>query len=143
MTSYDQRPFTRADLPQLIALVSHNASNRLPGSSYLLNSDILWRLPGSDPKANIRLWYDHKTLAAFAWFEPGATLSFDIDVTLQDQTSLTSDILHWFELRTSQFPAYLPWTLDLTSMEDWQVALSEGKHQLISDQYHLQVISLE
>ncbi len=35
-----------------------------------MTNDVAWRLPGSTPERNLRLWYDDAGLAGYAWFEP-------------------------------------------------------------------------
>ena len=58
MPDFASRPFRSDHLNDLLALVTLNARHRLPGASYLTNSDIAWRLPGSNAGENLRLWYD-------------------------------------------------------------------------------------
>ncbi len=66
MPDITSRPFRRDDLTDLHALVTLNTKHRWPEASYLMNSDIAWRLPGSNVKENLRLWYDDQGIAAYA-----------------------------------------------------------------------------
>ncbi len=66
------RPFAQEHLSDLLAFVSIDAGARIPGAPYLMTNDVAWRLPGSTPERNLRLWYDDAGLAGYAWFEPEA-----------------------------------------------------------------------
>ena len=56
MSEFTASAFSREKLNDLLSLVTSNAKARWPSVTYLLNSDVAWRLPGSAPKENIRLW---------------------------------------------------------------------------------------
>jgi len=118
------KPFSRELLDDLLALVSGNARARWPQVTYLLNSDVAWRLPGSAPEQNIRLWYDDLGVAAYAWFESNGPVAFDIRIDLGFDSSVCTELVYWLEERRRQFPPMFPWLLSLTSMQDWQDALS-------------------
>jgi len=74
MTAFISKPFHRGLLPELLSLVTKNALSRWPGVSYMMNSDIAWRLPDSSPGTTLRLWYDgdidnpnEDNIAGYAW----------------------------------------------------------------------------
>lgn len=148
MTSHHSRQFSRTDLPDLLSLVTRNAQARWPHVTYLMNSDIAWRLPGSGPKENIRLWYDDKGIAAFVWFEPNSPIAFDLrsdlDFNHPSCTEMCTEMLSWCEQRRLAFPAMEPWILDLKTMQDWENALAEDRHlQSSSSIRYLQMIALD
>jgi ribosomal protein S18 acetylase RimI-like enzyme len=126
--------FTRADLNDFLLLVSRCATKRWPNPSYLMTSDVAWRLPFSAPKENIKLWKDDQGLLAFAWFAPNDTLVFDIrDDRIEDADHLLERIISWASGRAEQLPAMNPWLLNLNSMTEWEEALSAGKHLQASE----------
>jgi len=141
--------FTRADLDEFLQLVSSCAIKRWPNPAYLMTSDVAWRLPFSAPKENIKLWKDDQGLRAFAWFAPNDTLVFDMKVfdmkvfdmkvfDTRDECSGDADrildgIVSWALSRAEAFPAMNPWLLNLTSMLEWEEALSSGKHLQAGD----------
>ncbi len=63
--------------------------------------DVVWMLftPGFDPHANIRLWFDGDSLAAYAWFEPPLYVDFDIWPGASSDDLLSEEILRWAEER--------------------------------------------
>ncbi len=126
MASFTSKDFERSLLDDLLSLVTSNAQARWPEVSYLLNSDVAWRLPGSDPEANIRLWYDDLGIAAFAWFEVNSPCSMDLRCDLNWNDDLGSDLIDWLETRRRALPPLNPWLLELTSMQEWEQALEDG-----------------
>ncbi|XOV86930.1 MAG: GNAT family N-acetyltransferase [Pseudomonadota bacterium] len=126
MTAFRSVPFSRERIEDLLSLVTSNAQSRWPHVSYLLNSDVAWRLPGSAPRENIRLWYDGEGIAAYAWFAPNAPIAFDLRTNIDFDSSIAADVLAWLETRRSEFPAFYPWLLELGSMSEWEDALSEN-----------------
>lgn len=143
MTAFNAQQFSRNALSDLPYLVHHNARARWPNVSYLLNSDVAWRLPGSAPKENIRLWYDEVGIAAYAWFELNSPLTFDVRVDLGFDHPLCLDLIDWLEVRRRDFPGLEPWLLDLRSMSDWEAALTETRSARPSSYKYLQVSALE
>lgn len=127
MASHYSRQFSRSDLSDLLSLVTLNAQARWPHVSYLLNSDVAWRLPGSAPKDNIRLWYDDHGLAAYVWFEPNSAITFDLRTELGFDHPLCNEIVEWCAARRVEFPPMEPWLLELKSMADWEQALTEDR----------------
>jgi ribosomal protein S18 acetylase RimI-like enzyme len=120
MRSRDSRPFTRADLPDLLAFVSSNAKARLPRSMYLMTSDVAWRLPGSAPGQNLRLWYDDAGLAGYVWFEPTTGMELDLRADLGYGDRISNDMLAWSEARRRDFEPARPRFVDLGSMTEWE-----------------------
>ena len=143
MTGHFSRQFSRADLPDLLKLVTNNAISRLPHVTYLLNSDVAWRLPGSAPKDNIRLWFDDEGLAAFVWFEPNSPIAFDLRTDLEFDHPLCQEIIDWCTERRLLIPGMQPWLLDLRSMDDWVQALEEDRPAQASSKRYLQLIALD
>lgn len=139
MSEFTASAFSRDKLTDLLALVTDNAQARWPDVTYLLNSDVAWRLPGSAPKDNIRLWYDETGIAAYAWFAPGSPIAFDVRTDLDMSSSVYTDVIHWLENRCSEFPASYPWLLELKSMADWEQALEDS---LMAKPYDKKVLML-
>jgi ribosomal protein S18 acetylase RimI-like enzyme len=129
MSDFASRPFRRDHLKDLLALVTLNARHRWPQACYMMNSDIAWRLPGSNAKENLRLWYDDQGIAAYAWFETNSPISMDVRFDLK--ASLTAEIgeemLSWLESRRLLFTPLNPWSINLNNMQDWEQALIEGQ----------------
>ncbi len=113
------RVFTRSDLSALLAFVSHVAVTRAPCPIYMMSSDVAWRLPGSAPKDNLRLWFDDAGIAGYVWFEPTTGMEFDIRDDLGYAHSLAAEMLAWSEARRRAFAPAYPRFVDLTSMDEW------------------------
>ncbi len=136
-------PFSREKLTDLYSLITSVARDRWPNVTYLKNSDVAWRLPGSGPKENIKLWYDDIGIAAYAWFSPYSACEFDLRSDDLFDSSIFQEIINWFEERRNQFPATYPWLLGLKSMTDWENALTDGLMMQPYDKRVLQVSALD
>lgn len=143
MTDYLSHQFSRDRMDDLLALVTHNAGIRWPHVSYLLNSDVAWRLPGSAPKQNIRLWYDDAGIAAYAWFAPNSPMTFDVRPDLGFDHPICEEIIAWCEQRALAFPGFEPWLIGLTSMVEWEQALTENRAAQRSAYHFVQVTALD
>ena len=143
MSSFFSIPFSRDRLSDLFSLITINAKARWPHVTYLMNSDVAWRLPGSAPKENIRLWYDEEGIAAFAWFEPNGPISFDVRVGLDFHNPICTDLIAWLEIRRRDFPRLFPWLLSLKSMRDWENALTDELAARPDPRMWLQVSALD
>jgi ribosomal protein S18 acetylase RimI-like enzyme len=126
MTSH-ARLFTRSDLPVLLDFVSAVATARAPCPIYLMTSDVAWRLPGSAPKENLRLWFDETGLAGYVWFEPTTGMEFDIRGDLGYRHHVAEEMLAWSESRRHEFPAAFPRFIDLTSMDEWADEINQPR----------------
>jgi ribosomal protein S18 acetylase RimI-like enzyme len=84
-----------------------------------MTSDVAWRLPGSAPKQNLRLWHDDEGLAGFVWFEPFTGMEFDIRHNLDYGHPIAADMLAWSEARRREFEPAYPRFIDLRSMDEW------------------------
>jgi len=80
----------------------------MPGATYMMNSDVAWRLPGSDPKNNLRLWFDGEGIAAYAWFEANFPNTMDLRTDLAWDHPIVSDLLAWLESRRSSMGPFEP-----------------------------------
>ena len=120
------RPYTSADLPDLLQLVAGVAAARFPGSAYMMTSDVGWQISAAEPEANVRLWYDDGALAGYGWFEPPTDVCFDVreDVSL---ASLLPEMLAWAEQRRRQLPPFHPPILECRAMRDWEALFLEQK----------------
>ena len=143
MSNCYSRGFLRSDLPQLRSLVTENAKFRLPGACYLLARDISWRLPGSDPENNLRLWFDDSGLAAYAWFESNSAITFDLRHDINLDHPLSIEIVEWCTERRFEENCQIPWLVDLKSMADWEMALVENKPGLSGSSRYLQFMALD
>lgn len=114
------RAFRRTDLPSLLQLLGELAAERWPAPSPMMNSDVVWQLPGSGPKDNIRLWLEGDELVAFAWFQSPGHLHFD---ARDGHAGLLDEALSWALARRREFPPEEPFHLQLTSMEEWASAV--------------------
>jgi ribosomal protein S18 acetylase RimI-like enzyme len=112
------RPFTRGDFAQLDDFVATQAA-RVPQHVYLMTSDVAWRLPGSGPKQNLRLWHDGRGVAGFVWFEPTTGFEFEIRDDVGYGSSLAAEMLEWAEARRREFAPAYPRFVDLESMQQW------------------------
>jgi GNAT superfamily N-acetyltransferase len=97
--AFSAHQFARDDLPRLNAFISANAVARAPVPVYLMTSDVAWRMPGSGPKQNLRLWEDAAGLAGFVWFEPTTGVEFDLRHDLPFDHPIAADMLAWSETR--------------------------------------------
>jgi len=50
------RMFRRTELDALLRFIEANAKSRGDRSTYLMPSDVVWRLPGAGSKENLALW---------------------------------------------------------------------------------------
>jgi ribosomal protein S18 acetylase RimI-like enzyme len=120
--------FERHRLPELCTFVSRRTLQRSPEPSLLMTSDVAWQLPGSDAKANIRLWYAGDELIGFGWFQPPCSLTFDVDV--EQAASVTLEILRWAVERRQQFAVGTMPYLYVRDMEEWaEVGSQPAKYQ--------------
>ena len=120
------KPFSFSHLTDLLSLVTTNALARWPRATYLMNSDVAWRLPASTPEENLRLWYDGNGIAGYVWFEPNSPISMDLRVDLSWNEPTGASMLRWLEDRRTNFGPLYPWLIDITSMEAWEHALSNA-----------------
>ncbi len=117
------KPFSREQLPALLQLLGDNAGQRWPAATPLMNSDIAWQLPFSNPKVYLMLWYLGEELAAFSWFQPNSHLLFDVREGHSQTTLLIEKILdHAISVRRSH-PAESAAYLNFQSMDEWADAL--------------------
>lgn len=117
--TFSAHQFTRDDLPRLNAFISANAAAHAPAPVYLMTSDVAWRMPGSGPKQNVRLWHDASGLAGFVWFEPYTGMEFDIRHDLGYDHPIAADMLAWSDARRREFEPAYPRFVDLRSMDEW------------------------
>jgi GNAT superfamily N-acetyltransferase len=87
--------------------------------SHLHIGDVVWQFPGSQPKDNIRLWFDDDRLVGYAWFQPPDVIRFDVDPTLPKSLIIRNEALAWATTRRARFPANEPFHLSLQSMDQW------------------------
>jgi len=133
----------RSHLTDLLSLVSQNARARMPGATYMMNSDVAWRLPGSDPKNNLRLWFDGEGIAAYAWFEANFPITMDLRTDLAWDHPIVSDLLAWLESRRSSMGPFEPWLISLTTMSEWEAALENNLPQRTGRKKFLQISALD
>jgi mycothiol synthase len=117
--TFSAHQFGREDLPRLNAFISANAVARAPVPIYLMTSDVAWRMPGSGPRQNLRLWDDDAGLAGFAWFEPATGMEFDLRHDLSLDHPIAADMLAWGEARRREFEPAHPRFVELQSMDEW------------------------
>jgi hypothetical protein len=117
--AFSAHQFGREDLPRLNAFISGNAVARAPVPIYLMTSDVAWRMPGSGPKRNLRLWDDDAGLAGFVWFEPTTGMEFDLRHDLSFDHPIDADMLAWSDARRREFEPAHPRFIDLKSMDEW------------------------
>ena len=146
MTEFTSKPFQRDLLPELLSLVTSNARHRWPDVSYLMNSDIAWRLPGSNPKATLRLWYDgdpalttEARLAGYAWLSLNSPCTLDLRTDLGWDHPIAADMLRWLETERQKYPPLYPWLIDLDSMAAWEQALTDDLPARADDHITFQV----
>ncbi len=129
-------PFSRDDFSDLLGLVASNAAHRPTGHTYMMTSDVAWQFPGCAPKENIRLWRNHRGLAAYAWFQPPDAIRFDVRTDLSSNVDVPTEILSWAESRRASFPPSYPFYVDLESMEEWaRVIRDQPSHPLAENKY--------
>ncbi|HIG43263.1 MAG: GNAT family N-acetyltransferase [bacterium] len=145
MPSITSRPFERSLLPDLLSITQANANARWPGVTYLLNSDIAWRLPGSSPEENIRLWFDNLGIAGYAWFQLNDVCTFDLREDITWDSEIPLQMIRWLEKRRTLFGPLNPWSVTLNSMQEWETALSNNLHLQAGDQslLHLGAFDLD
>jgi ribosomal protein S18 acetylase RimI-like enzyme len=117
--AHRSRPFSSAAFGDLLGLVAENTKARWPGMTPLMTGDVAWQLPGSAPKDNLRLWYDAKGLAGYAWLDPPATVKFDVRCGLSHDDGLADEMLDWAEARRLHFEPGMPFYIAVDSMEEW------------------------
>ncbi len=113
------RQFSRGDLAQLLEFISSVAVARIEAPIYLMTSDVAWRLPGSGPKDNLRLWFDASGMVGYVWFEPATGMEFDVRDDLGYGHPVAAEMLAWAETRRREFDPAYPRFVDLTSMTQW------------------------
>lgn len=89
-----------SDLATIIEFTRHQTVARAPNLTYWQPGDVAWRLfsvPGYDPAAYVRLWFDAGRLAAVAFFEPPLMVDFDVHTSIADPEPLYAEILAWAE----------------------------------------------
>jgi hypothetical protein len=109
------RQFSRTDLSGLLGFISRNAT-AAPQPAYLMSSDIAWRLPGSAPKENLRLWYDDAGMAGYARFEPTTGAAIDIRADLTYAASVAGEMPTLAHSRCRQFAPAYPRFIDLAAV---------------------------
>jgi GNAT superfamily N-acetyltransferase len=140
------RPYTAADLPDLLRLIAGNAATRPVGRTGLMTSDVAWQLPGSMPETNIRLWWDGRGLAAYGWYQPPDTLLFDVRTDLEDSSQgaeAVAEITAWAEARRPEFPPGYPFHIDLTSMDEWADAIRHPRAHPLAGNHYVVTSALE
>jgi ribosomal protein S18 acetylase RimI-like enzyme len=90
-----------ADLPLLVEFAQTTTGARWPSATYQKVGDVVWMLYAAGFDPNVRLWFAADGLAAYAWFEPPASLDFGFDIRtcLSRDDSLADEILEWAEER--------------------------------------------
>jgi len=136
------RPFTRGDLAQLNAFVATQAA-RVPQHVYLMTSDVAWRLPGSGPKQNLRLWHDERGVAGFVWFEPTTGFEFEVRDDVGYASPLVVEMLDWAEARRREFPPAYPRFVDLESMQQWTAEIEHPRAPTQADGFCLTTLAFE
>jgi len=136
------RPFTRGDLGQLNAFVAAQAA-RAPQHVYLMTSDVAWRLPGSGPKQNVRLWHDERGVAGFVWFEPSTGFEFEVRDDVGYGSALATELLDWAEARRREFAPAYPRFVDLESMQQWADEILHPRAPTNADGLCLTTIAFE
>lgn len=137
------RQFRREDFSAFVNFVATNAANRRTGHTYLMNSDIAWQFPGSAPKDNIRLWWEHSQLVGYAWFQPPDTFRIDIRFDLNDGVEIFREALPWVEAKRALFEPSFPFYLNLKSMSEWADALANLKQATASEDKYIVTSVLE
>ncbi len=115
-----QALWTGEAIDGLMALLASNAAYRLPRPPILLPGDVAWRLPGSDPETNLRLFHRDDSLDAFVWFEPDTGFDFDWRATAGEPEALLRTVFDWAYERRSVLPLAYPRFVDITDMDAWR-----------------------
>lgn len=115
----ESRQFVRADLGDLLALISANAKCRWPRMTHLHPGDVAWQFPGAAPKDNIRLWFRGNSLVGYAWFQPPEAIRFDVDQHDDDAHAIREEMLRWAASRRWEFDPNFPFYIELKSMQEW------------------------
>ena len=121
MSATSVRNYTNSDFQSLCKLVSENAARRWPEQTYLLNSDVAWRLANA-ANPNIALWFDQDELVAFAWFSMRSPAISDFRGT--PTPSFRSEVIGWLETKRRKFELSTFWLLGVQSMNDWEDRVS-------------------
>jgi ribosomal protein S18 acetylase RimI-like enzyme len=109
----------------------------------MMNSDVAWRLPGSDPKNNLKLWFDEKGVAAYTWFEPNFPVTMDLRTDITWDSLIASDVLEALEIQRASLQPLHPWLIDLTSMSEWEEALENNLPQRTGTKKFLQTSAFD
>jgi ribosomal protein S18 acetylase RimI-like enzyme len=141
--AFSAHQFARDDLPRLNAFISANAVARAPVPVYLMTSDVAWRMPGSGPKQNLRLWQDAAGLAGFVWFEPTTGMEFDLRHDLPYDHPIAADMLAWSEARRREFAPAYPRFVDLQSMDEWSEEILHPRERAPDGQRWLTAMAFE
>ena len=115
--------FTRHHLPALCEFTSQLARARWPGPTRLMTSDIAWQLHGSDPKNNLRLFYEDDALMGYAWYQPPWEVIADVAEDADEDVAIA--IWQWAIDRRRGFPPGKYPFLDATDMSDWAEVLND------------------
>jgi ribosomal protein S18 acetylase RimI-like enzyme len=144
------RTFRRIDLDALLRFIEANAEARGDRSTYLMPSDVVWRLPGAGSKENLALWRDKDPdlaqapeLVGYAWFEPDTGVEFDLRADRSFDVSLATEMLAWAETRRCQLPDAYPRFIELTSMDQWAEEIRKPRAAQVADGRWLTTIALE
>jgi ribosomal protein S18 acetylase RimI-like enzyme len=144
------RMFRRTELDALLRFIEANAEARGERATYLMPSDVVWRLPGAGSKENLALWWDQAPdpaqtleLVGYAWFEPDTGVEFDLRAERSLDASLAAEMLAWAEARRRQLPDAYPRFIELTSMEQWAEEIRSPGGTPVADGRWLTTIALE
>jgi ribosomal protein S18 acetylase RimI-like enzyme len=137
------RAWRDADYAALSQFLAVQAASGLPDPPMLLPGDLAWRLPGSQPEKNLRLFFSDSELTAFAWFEPLTGFEFDVRDEATDRAELMQQILDWTgEIRRS-LPAGYPRFVDITDMTAWRQEITAPKQTSKEEGYYLTTVCPE
>ncbi len=117
--------FSREYLSDWCQLLSELAKARYAAGlpTLLMNSDVAWQLTGSDPKQNIRLWFNDGEIVAYAWFQPPLSLIFDGRPEVL--SAALPELMNWAGERRRQFePGTMPF-LNVQDMTEWAEVLQD------------------
>jgi ribosomal protein S18 acetylase RimI-like enzyme len=144
------RMFRRTELDALLRFIEANAEARGDRSTYLMPSDVVWRLPGAGSKDNLALWWDKDPdpthppeLMGYAWFEPDTGVEFDLPADRPFDETLAAGMLAWAEARRRQLPDAYPRFIELTSMDQWAEEIRNPGATQMADGRWLTTIALE
>jgi len=113
------KAFSRDQYKALANLIAANARDRWPRMSTLMTSDLAWQIVGSDPKANIRLWYQGSELIGYGWFQPHSGFIYDIQAGYPDTNTIAGEMVSWALQRRLTFPPGALPHLEYQSMSEW------------------------